>query len=246
MSENYKNPPLAAGYSELSGSWDTGFVIRRDKDGSEFVWIPVGALTPDAEFAGEKSSFGYRPYGYSGTTKAEPGGTLTAQAENVARDGGFYISRYCISIGNDGALQSAAGAVPLTNINKFEADRQARAFCSDGAVTSHLPYAPEMDSALAWLIQNGLDTPERIANAAVIRNTRAHSGGITAAGADPSLYRLGLYDLAGAVDEWIWEQTDGAYLWGCNPCAWPTTSRCYFAPYACYSYSGFRVALLLG
>lgn len=48
-----------------------------------------------------------------------------------------------------------------------------------------------------------------------------------------------MYDLAGTVDEWTRELMDGAYLW-------PATSRCYFVPCACYTYTGLRAACCLG
>ena len=42
--EKYKKPPIPEKYSYVLGEWNTGFVIQRNCDGSQFVWIPVGSL----------------------------------------------------------------------------------------------------------------------------------------------------------------------------------------------------------
>ena len=41
---NYMNPPIPKGFHYVEGKWNTGFVIARDLDQSEFIWIPVGYL----------------------------------------------------------------------------------------------------------------------------------------------------------------------------------------------------------
>ncbi len=243
--QSYQNPPIPAGFTAAGGSWDTGFIIRRETDGSELVWVPVLALEDSGTLAGKAQPFGTRAYGYSGGVKAELPDALRLQADSVEQYGGFYLTRYCLSRGKDGGLHSVAGAMPLTNINQFDAERAARTFASGEGIASHLPYAAEMDSALAWLVQNGVKSVEDITSAVTVRNTRAHQDTVTATGSEAERYALGFYDLAGTVDEWTQELTDGAFLWGCNPCAWPTTSRCYFAPYACYTYTGLRAALYL-
>jgi len=50
---NYKNPKIPKGYVHLCGTWNTGFVIKNQFDGSEFVWIPVGMLDADATLDGK-------------------------------------------------------------------------------------------------------------------------------------------------------------------------------------------------
>lgn len=242
---SYQNPPVPKGYTAAEGTWDTGFVIRRDCDGSELVWVPVQALPEDGILSGSAQRFGCREYGYSGHGKGKRSAELDAQAESIAKYGGFYLTRYCLSRGSDGALHSVKDAVPLTNINQFDAVQAARTFARDGEASSHLPYAAEMDSVLAWVLQIGGKTSGELSSAVSTRNTRTHQDKITETGGDENRYAAGFYDLAGTVDEWTQDLTDGAYLWGCNPCAWPTTSRCYFAPYACYTYTGLRAALYL-
>lgn len=245
MDKAYMTPPVPAGFSHLSGTWDTGYVIRRDSDRSQFVWVPVGALPADGLYNGSRQSFGVRGYGYSGKATAQSGAPLQAQAESILKHGGFYISRYCLTADENGTLHSLPGTLPLTFINRADALTAAEKLVRQSDAVSHLPYAAEMDSAIAWLIQSGDLTPETVSMAAARRDGRTHRDKVLPTDSDPALYGRGIYDLAGTVDEWTQESTDGAFLWGCQPCAWPTTSRCYFVPYACYTYTGFRAALRL-
>ena len=244
MPINYINPPVPTGFSAVGGTWDTGYVIRRDTDGSEFVWVPVEALPDTGRFGSKMQSFGVRDYSYSGSDVGHDSQELVAQEKSVQKYGGFYLSRYCLSMGADDVLHSVPDAMPHTGINRVDSVNAARDLAA-GEASSHLPYAVEMDSALAWLIQSGKKDPSSVANAARRRDTRAHQEKITRTGSCESLYANGIYDLAGTVDEWTQDLTDGAFLWGCRPCAWPGTSRCYFAPYACYSYTGLRAALYI-
>lgn len=245
MTYSYKQPPVPMGYTATEGSWNSGYVIRRNSDGSELVWVPVKALSPSGDLGGTINAFGCRDYGYSGSTICKLSDELKSQAESVDKYGGFYMTRYCLSRDESGELHSVKGAIPLTGINKFDAALAARTFEAGDEISSHLPYAAEMDSALAWLIQSGKKDLAELSSSVKIRDTRAHQEKITETGCDDNRYACAFYDLAGVIDEWTQDSRDGAYLWGCNPCAWPTTSRCYFAPYTCYTYTGMRVVLYL-
>lgn len=245
--ENYKNPPIPAGYSHVSGEWDTGFIIKRDSDGSEFVWIPTETLPKDGKIGKEKGfSFGYRPYGYSGGIDGDVPAVLAEQVESVKKYGGFYITRYTLSLGADGEYHSHPNALPHTGICRDEADEIGSKFALSQGVKSHLPYAAEMDSAACWLIENGKKTQRDITDAGDKRDVRGHSDEVTMTASDEALYAMGIYDLAGTVDEWTQEAYDGAHLWGCcKPCAYPLAYRCYFVPYPCYTYTGLRAALYI-
>ena len=52
-SHNYTNPPIPEGYEYIEGTWNTGFVIEREDDASQFVWIPVGSLKPNGTLSGK-------------------------------------------------------------------------------------------------------------------------------------------------------------------------------------------------
>lgn len=64
-------PPIPKGYKYINGHWWTGFTIERISDGSQFKWVPVGALKRDAtidgrfyvEKFGRRESFKNKKYG---------------------------------------------------------------------------------------------------------------------------------------------------------------------------------------
>lgn len=120
MSSAYKdhmNPPIPKGYHYVEGEWNNGFVIARDLDESEFVWIPVYWLDPygttdgiyyDTWF-GRRNWYSnpfcklFKEYYYEDTFKDN---FITKQNMSVQFYGGFYVSRYNISRSNEGKLQS--------------------------------------------------------------------------------------------------------------------------------------------
>ena len=94
-SQNYMNPPIPEGYKYIEGSWKDGFVIDRQNDGSQFVWIPVGSLEPDGRL-GEYNcieKFGRR--GYNGERfvnyNEQMSEELVRQAESVMKYGDIHI-----------------------------------------------------------------------------------------------------------------------------------------------------------
>ncbi len=245
MSESFKTPPVPTTFSHQEGNWNTGYIISRNTDYSQFVWIPVGYLPPTGLWRGKKQSFGVRNYGYSATGGIRSGKEISVQEQSVAKYGGFYLSRYCLTVDSNRIVHSLPDCLPVTYINRSDAADMAKELVCQPDATSHLPYAAELDCALAWLIECGELTPDDIKNAAARRDSRTHTDNVLPTGSNPSLYRRGIYDLAGTVDEWTQDFPDNAFLWGCQPCAWPASSRCYYAPYACYAYTGLRAALLL-
>ncbi len=62
--KNYVNTPIPEGYKHVGGEWDSGYVIERSSDGSQFVWVPVGSLDSNGTLDGEHFSekFGRRNY----------------------------------------------------------------------------------------------------------------------------------------------------------------------------------------
>lgn len=249
----YKNPPIPAGYRHIKGEWDTGFVIGQCRDArfdsvSEFVWIPVCVLAADGTLNGSEYNvqFGARDYGYSGQPSRNVPEELQKQAESVEKYGGFYISRYPMSMDDDGRLCSVAGNVPYTMINRVSAKKAAEQFeCGSDAV-AHLPYAAEQDSVLAWLLQTGQLTDAELRRAVSMRDARYPQRRPVAETGRQGQEKNGLFDVISNVDEWTQEQYDEAFLNGCGQrCIYPKTARCYNRPYACYKYYGFRVALCL-
>lgn len=247
---NYMTPPLPAGYEHIGGTWDTGYIIRRSSDMSELVWIPVAALDADGSIDGRSydRKFGCRSYGYRRDDECgferRDNPAFDAQLKSVEKYGGFYITRYAVSRGKDGKPASVKGVPAWTMINRRDAESAARGFEAMEGVSSHLPYAAEQDCVFAWLIKCGLLTADEIARAGAQRNTRNPNRSMGHTGCCGE--KAGIYDVAANIDEWSQESYDGSFSWGCGSnCQWPGTSRCYFLPYACYTFTGYRAVLCI-
>lgn len=158
---NYKNPPIPTGYRYLKGNWENGYVIQRTTDDSQFVWIPVGLLKSNGTLDGVsfKEKFGRRICSLEDEFSAdgfnEPiNQELKEQTESIIKYGGFYYSRYNISISSKGLLQSRKGFLPYTDLIWDEAKELASAFEHNEFVKSHLTYGAEYDSVLQWLVDS--------------------------------------------------------------------------------------------
>ena len=245
--------PIPDGFRYIKGEWNTGLVIQKCLDqrfesASEFVWIPVCTLECDGTLDGLNydQQLGARNYGYSGNPSRRIPAELAQQAESVRKYGGFYISRYPISMDDDGSPCSVAERMPCTMVTRVAAKKAAAAFPGGKDVAAHLPYAAEQDSMLAWLLQTGAITEKEIKRAVSIRDSRYPQRKPVYYAGKQEDERNGLFDVLSNVDEWTQEQYDEAYLNGCGlGCTYPQTARCYNRPYACYKYWGFRVALTL-
>lgn len=157
-SRNYANPPIPEGWEYVEGDWYTGFIIQ-DSKRNQFVWVPVGFLDPNGTLDGSSYSekFGRRKYGNDEFSDAayneELKNELYKQRKSVQKYGGFYISRYNISINEVGEAKSVKGVTSWTKISWCDAIKAAKTFGNGVSVTSHLPYGAEYDSALEWSIK---------------------------------------------------------------------------------------------
>jgi len=133
---NYKNPKIPKGYVHLCGTWNTGFVIKNQFDGSEFVWIPVGMLDADATLDGKNfnEKFGRVNWYNSDFSKSGYHEEVNQEFfESVKKYGGFYFARYHASKEN-GRLVFKKGNMPWGNITFFDAEALAANYgrCSKG------------------------------------------------------------------------------------------------------------------
>lgn len=258
---NYENPPVPPEYKHVCGRWNEGFVIERESDGSQFVWIPVGSLKPTGTLDGKHFSekFGRRNYlndKFSEYQFDEPmTDELLKQAESVKKYGGFYISRYNISANSKKQPQSVKGVMPWVNIN-FEKAKEIAATVERGReVKSHLLYGSEYDSVFEWLITSNAKTFKEVAGDSSTwgnyLNVKDASGEVLKTGSNEKWCVNNIYDLAGNVSEWSQEQYKYSYRvnrggWSSNSGNYyPACYRCYDVPFKSYPVTGFRVALYI-
>ena len=215
----YANPYIPEGYKYVSGEWNNGFVIERESDKSQFVWIPVGYLDGNGTLDGENftEKLGRRNYKCVKFSKGnlEKGfyENLTEEVkvilQSIKQYGGFYISRYHISMNSEGRLQSIKGARPL-EVYCNTAKEMAESMEKLKGVTSHLTYGFEYDSVMEWLIKSNERTVEEVVedstNWGNYSNTSGSKKEILETGSLEEWKSNNLYDLAGNVDEFTQEK----------------------------------------
>ena len=260
-SENYANPPIPEGYKYVCGDWKNGFVIERDSDGSQFVWIPVGSLDSNGTLDGEHFSekFGRRNYMNDEFSADEFNEALNCelleQLESVKKYGGFYISRYNISKSSEGKPQSVKGVMPWVNINFDDAKKVASTIEDNEAVKSHLTFGAEYDSVLEWFIKTEVKTLAEIAEDSTewsnYCNTENSPKKVVETGSREKWCVNNIYDLAGNVDEWTQEQNKSSYRvirggnYSINGDFCPVAYRDCSGPDFSYNDTGFRATLYI-
>ncbi len=221
-SENYVNPKVPNGYRHVCGQWNDGFVIERESDGSQFVWIPVGNLDSNGTLDGKSFSekFGRRNYHdeeFSDSAFHEIlNDEMREQIKSVKKYGGFYISRYNISKSSDGKPQSIKGVMPWTNINFYDAKREASNIECNEEVKSHLVFGAEYDSVLEWFLKTEAMTYDEVVQDSTecgnYLNTEASQRKIVETGSKEEWCFNNIYDFAGNVDEWTQELFDSLFV----------------------------------
>lgn len=270
--ENYKNPVIPKGYKYVSGEWNNGFVIERESDGSQFVWVPVASLKPNGTIDGisfierfgrreyNKDRFGQKMYEgsmfNSNAFHEELTHDFKLQEESIRKKyGGFYISRYNISKNVEtGKLQSIKGVMPLVNISFNEAKLMASEMETGDEVRSHLIFGAEYDSVVEWLKEtNAKSCWELACNSSYWGNYNQNLGPkeIKKTGSCKSWCANEIYDFAGN----LMEMTAELYSDACGVARggsyihlgdeYPVTKRYFRDYYSRNRYSGFRVVLYI-
>lgn len=216
VTENYANPTIPKGYRHVCGEWNNGFVIERNSDGSQFVWIPVESLYPNGTLDGEHFSERFGRRNYMNVEFSDDGfyedlnGKLLEQIESVEKYGGFYISRYNISKSSAGKPQSVKGVMPWRNLDFNDANKVASTIEDNEAVKSHLTFGAEYDSVLEWFIQSGVKTLAEIAEDSTewgnYYNAEESPKEAVKTGSREKWCVNNIYDFAGNADEWTQEQ----------------------------------------
>lgn len=257
-SGNYVRPVIPDGYKYVAGAWNEGFTIEREADGSQFVWVPVGSLPANGTLDGINfiEKFGRRNFQRQMFSDAKIHEHMTpalaAQMESVKNYGGFYVSAFNISMGNDGKIHAVKGAMPMTNVSCEAAKQLAESFETGKTLKSHLLYGAEYDSILEWMIAS------KAYNRRDITSDSSHLGNfancenqIEKTGSNENWKMNNIYDLAGNVNEWTMEQfgkascdrivRGGAYCHSGS--VFSVAYRGGESKNSFYPYTGFRVAL---
>lgn len=258
---NYANPPIPKGWSYVSGEWNNGLIIERDSDKSQFVWVPAEWLNLDGTLDGImfNQKFGRRYYHlerkvFKLNFHEELEGKILLQAESIEKYGGFYISRYQISMRN-GHTYSLAGKEPMTNISFYEAMRLANSFESTKLVKSHLTFGAEFDSILSWLVKSGAKTPNQISEDSSEWGNYADNSdtpkSISLTGSNKRWSANEIFDLAGNVEELTQEKYEDDYVvtrggnYSLSGRFYPACYRNHRNPAEKNPFVGFRVALYI-
>lgn len=213
---DYVHPVIPERYKYVSGEWNSGFVIERCSDGSQFVWIPALSLASNGTLDGVSftESFGRRKHRKNRFSEFEFHETLTdellLQIKSVKKYGGFYISRYNISGRAKGKPRSIKGALPWLNINFDEAKKVASTIEDTETVKSHLIFGAEYDSVLEWFIKSDARTLSEIAVNSTewgnYWNIKKPTRTVDLTGSREEWRMNNIYDFAGNVNEWTQEQ----------------------------------------
>ena len=224
--KNYANPPIPDGYEHICGEWNNGFVIERQSDGSQFVWVPVGSLK---------------------------GNERKQDAESIKKYGGFYISRFNISKSPKGKPQSIQGEFPWTRISFCSAMRVAKSIERSKYIESHLTHDEEYDCVLKWFINSRAASYEELyidsINLGNYCNSKKGTHDLEKTGSCEEWCINNIYDFAGNVAEWTDNNKDDIFRGG----SFFDIGRDYPASFRDVSHStsgfsvdiGFRVVLYI-
>ncbi len=261
-SQDYATPPIPEGYKHIGGQWNSGFIVERISDGSQFVWIPVGILDSNGTLDGVSfnEKFGRRNYMNDEFSESEYHEVLTDELElqikSVKKYSGFYISRYYISKNKEtGNPQSVKGEMPWIKIDFNEAKRVASTIEDKKVVKSHITFGTEFDSVLEWFIQSKARTLSEITKDSTNWGNHWYTKNaprrLVETGSNEEWCTNGIYDFAGNISEWTQEQaenglhcvTRGSDYYGFMCVCYPAAERHYTDSDYNQGEVGFRAAL---
>lgn len=258
--DNYKTPYIPEGYVHLKGSWDTGFVIQNKSDKSEFTWIPVGFLDPDATLDGEHFVEKYGRMNFYDSDFSATGYHEEVNQdffESVKKYGGYYVSAYHASK-EKGKLVFKKGNMPWTNINYPDAAAAAASYAKGSKdVVSCITAGAVFDTMLRWIIKSGAKTKEEVVNDSTswgnYWNTPNSPHKVMPTGSNENWCVCNICDIAGNVREWTSEvgwcscrvMRGGSYDPNLGGDDWPVAGRGSFNPYLGDSLTSFRAVFYI-
>lgn len=223
------NVVIPDGYEHVSGEWNNGFVIRKKETGDEYCWVPVEVLDADGFIHGnyhckvcfdrkfgrryyEQKSYANRIIGPSSRGKylEKFEGDLMEQERAIERNGGFWISRYHISLGSDKKPHSVKGKMPWVNISYEKAKEVAASMEKGEKLKSHILYGAEYDSLCSWIIKSKAKTLDEVINDSSSWGNYCKDicklPELKVTGSTDEYETVGFYDVSGNVREWTQEK----------------------------------------
>ena len=198
---------IPKGFDYVTGTKDTGVVIKDQNTGNEFVWIAVDSINSYKKIEGEY---------YSTSLDTLPSGVSDAKTD-VQKYGGFYIGRYECGIPiSDSSAKDGIGVPTIqkdrivwNNISYKNAKDSAEGLYNQvsDSVISGLMSAIDWDTTCVYISDKVLS----------ITNSRSYGnysdsttpanvdgyGSIKATGYSEIWKVKNIYDLAGNVGEWV-------------------------------------------
>ena len=197
--------PIPKGFDYVTGTKDTGVVIKDQNTGNEFVWIAVDSIDSYKKIEGDTTSL-----------DTLPSGVLDAKTD-VQKYGGFYIGRYECGIPiSDSSAKDGIGVPTIqkdrivwNNISYKNAKDSAEGLYNQvsDSVISGLMSAIDWDTTCVYISDKVLS----------ITNSRSYGnysdsttpanvdgyGSIKTTGYSEIWKVKNIYDLAGNVGEWV-------------------------------------------
>lgn len=184
------NPYIPDGFKHIEGTEvDTGFVIE-DKNGNQYVWVPVESGTPIRTAPSDKYY--------------DDDDTASALTNSVAKYYGFYIAKYEASKDtvNGIIVAKSVSEIPWSNVNyddAFNASRNTATAYNYIGVKTALVNSYAWDTTLKWI-------NESVTNYSSSRNYGNYSNQILNTGATESDVVNEIADMSGNLREWTTEK----------------------------------------
>lgn len=183
-------PYIPNGFEHIEGTIKSGFVIKDQTIGNEFVWIPVSNIAdikltdfPKANIQGSEI-------------------ITDIIHSSIETYGGFYIARYEQGIGNT----SKKGNNVWNNINWNDSLNNSNNMYNTKEIGTSLIYGAMWDVTSLWLENMGYNvTSDSTSWGNYSNNKTSGEGSKQVAGYSESWKSGNIYDFAGNVSEWTQE-----------------------------------------
>ena len=212
---SYNEPYIPYGFQHTEGTWNTGYVIKENTTGNEFVWIPVDGTNIKLE----RKDFSVSDVSNNSCTDIQN----PLFEESVAQNGGFYIARYESGIPEGSTISGEnknITGIPVSKktqevwnyINYENAETSANQMYSENSeLTSSLMNGKAWDTVLTWLEQNGVNVSSDSREWGNYLNNEYSSKDVSKTGYE-NWVANNIYDIAGNVSEWTTEKLGNSII----------------------------------